>query len=444
MENKLRVIDIRDYCPPLVRDTAEFQQIAAAMNPELNKLQECIYRILKDAFIDEDTTEYGVRRMENSTNITPENGESLDVRKARVLRYLNNHLPYTLPVLRQMLESLVGEGNVEVTVVNETSHLIVHTNEVTENILNQIDSRLKNVVPANLEVKKFNHNIELHWRKYNKYSSCKNDDDMRSINPDFKNDLTKSGGWYYDLSSYKTVSKLSQNYVFKGSPIKEFVSSLPNAEFLWVFLAACYSLENVELYAPNCSQGNAIIARDRKLKRFAGNLDSVTSAFNFAIGCVCLSSFECSVPSLEDATGMFSDCILDKSSVLRVCDSIPIYTDGSTHNLTLGIHVDYQFDEDVLAAINRAVQKGWTIELQWNGTPTSGVSTVDLEEVWCKVEQSDLGMYLDENNNLCTLVWGHDVSSRGGSTPSELGYKLFNSIEEAVKYFNIKEVIENE
>lgn len=437
-----RIIDIRNYWSPVVRNTAEFQQIAKAVNPELNTLQDCIYRILNHVFIDENTTEYGVRCWENDLNISPENGDTLEDRKIRILTYLNIRLPYTLPVLKQMIASFVGEDNCNVECVKY--RVIVHTNEIGESMLKPLEVLLGKVVPKNMCVEMFNHSLELHWRKYNKYSRCTNDEEMRVIEANFKEDLTESGGWYYDLASYESCFKFSKNYIFNGSSIKKFASSLPNATYLGVFLAACNNLQEVELYAAKASQVGGMLARCPKLTRFKGNLNGATHAGNFAIGDKKFSSFECGVPALVDGAGMFSNCILDKDSVLRVCGSLPTYTDGTEHLLTLGIHVDHTADKDVRTAIDSATAKGWTITTQWNGTASSGVAAVGLEEIYAKVVETEYGEYTDGNGTRCSLNWGHSVSSPEGKTPLEMGYTLFYSIDEACDYFNIKEAVENE
>ena len=95
---------------------------------------------------------------------------------------------------------------------------------------------------------------------------------------------------------------------------------------------------------------------------------------------------DCDFPSLSNGEGFAvrsgSDNPsyggrLNKPSTLRLLRSIPSYTSG-THLLSIGIHVDHQTDEEVLAAIANAESKGWTLTVQWNGTPTSTASTMAM------------------------------------------------------------------
>jgi hypothetical protein len=139
---------------------------------------------------------------------------------------------------------------------------------------------------------------------------------------------------------------------------------------------------------------------------------------------------------------MFYNCQLNKESALRVLNTIPTYTSGY-RSLTIGIHVDYKTDEEVAAAITAAKAKKWTVTTQWNGTATSGVATLDLDMIYAKHEQDENGYYVDANNTRYTVDWGHMVTSPDG-TPSEIGYELFYSLDEALTKWGLTEYVEPE
>lgn len=147
-----RTVDISEYWPIIVRDTEQFGQIAAALNPEFNRLAESIFNALEDSFI-HSASEYGVKRWESMLQIAPSAGDTLDDRKARILTYLNLKLPYTWRVLQQLLENIVGEGNVEMNLNNDTQTLRVVFNEkVDSSISNTVNDLISRVVPLNLIV----------------------------------------------------------------------------------------------------------------------------------------------------------------------------------------------------------------------------------------------------------------------------------------------------
>lgn len=92
-----------------------------------------------------------------------------------------------------------------------------------------------------------------------------------------------------------------------------------------------------------------------------------------------------SFPKLNDAYNMFYNCQLDKPSVIKLCNALPTYTDGKSHRIGIGIHVDLKCDKDIqykLRELSSAYTptltldtepesyKGWTITIQWTQTNT--------------------------------------------------------------------------
>lgn len=146
-----RIIAIEDYWRSVTRNSPDCQQIAIAMNPEFNKLSQCIKECLNEGFI-KDATEYGVGRWEKMLNIIPELNDSLEDRKVRILTQLNVRLPYTWRVLEQMITSFVGAGNYEMSYINDYSKLIIRVKVDTDSQYMTILNLLKNVVPQNVVI----------------------------------------------------------------------------------------------------------------------------------------------------------------------------------------------------------------------------------------------------------------------------------------------------
>ena len=151
METELRQVTIEEYWPLIVKNTAEFGQIAVAENPEFNNLAACIYRVLKDSFIDADMTEYGVSRWEKILKLVPAAGATLDDRKAAILTYLSIKLPYTWRVLKEMLTSIFGD-NFVMQYITDEGKLILRTNNISDDKMQTIKVLLSNVLPKNIEI----------------------------------------------------------------------------------------------------------------------------------------------------------------------------------------------------------------------------------------------------------------------------------------------------
>ncbi len=146
-----RIVAIENYWASVVRNTEEFKQIALAMNPEFNKLAECIKRMLQDSFVN-NATEYGVSRWESMLKLAPNPDDTLEDRKIRVLTYLNIRLPYTWRTLQQMISSFVGENNFTMKFYNDISTLEVRVTPQSESTLDTIVTMLNSVVPQNVVI----------------------------------------------------------------------------------------------------------------------------------------------------------------------------------------------------------------------------------------------------------------------------------------------------
>lgn len=144
-----RVIEIENYWTRVVRDTAEFQQIAHALNPELNKLLSCIYRILKDAFIS-DATEYGVSRWEKILELPVAPTATLEERKVAILTYLSIRRPYTMRILKNMLAAIMSEDEYTLNLNNDTSTLTVKLPDNAHRA--DVLLLMQRVLPQNLEL----------------------------------------------------------------------------------------------------------------------------------------------------------------------------------------------------------------------------------------------------------------------------------------------------
>lgn len=228
--------------------------------------------------------------------------------------------------------------------------------------------------------------------------------------------------------------------MFPWAKFTEWTVKLPNLEDGSVMFAAVpLAVWTVDL--PNLTQGYVMFEK-KPMTEFHGNLDKLSKAQGMFTNSKELSIFDSALPALSDAPEMFNACILNKESALNVLTDLPTYMSG-THRITVGIHTDHQYDEEVLAAIEAATAKGWTVTTQWNGTATSGVATLDLDMIYAKSEQDENGNYVDANNARYTVDWGHMVTSPDG-TPSEIGYELFYSLDEALMKWGLTEYVEPE
>ena len=293
----------------------------------------------------------------------------------------------------------------------------------------------------------------------NKYAECTTLAEMFDVNSNWKTDLTSEKEWIYPLTGLVSSGNGYQAYTnsFARSPMLSATLYCPN---LTSFAYGCWScnVKKVHFYAPRLVGGNGSF-KWSKIEEITGDLSSLDDAtyfinaapirswtiplpklrkaFGFFQSCDKLDEIAVDFPSLSSADLFTAGCKLGKTSVLRICDSIPAYVSGS-HPITLGVHVDHQSDAEVLTAIENAESKGWTVAVQWNGTPTAQTaSTFGLRKppVYAKLATSERPDGTVEN----FLDWGHYVTNW-----EENGYQEFASLEEAYEHFNLEMDTEEE
>lgn len=138
-----------DYLPPFMQDFAEIKAIMKTEQPELDRAWLDIQIPLADAFI-MDCDEYGLKKYEAFVGVMPGPGDTLDERKARVLIWWNNFIPYTYRVLVRRLNALCGAGNYEISGSLENYELLLKTNLMLGGQMQSLEHLIIQMVPMNM------------------------------------------------------------------------------------------------------------------------------------------------------------------------------------------------------------------------------------------------------------------------------------------------------
>lgn len=144
MERKLL-----DYLPYVIRDYAEYQGLMAGEQPEFERVWDRTDELLENQFV-LSAGNLGLSRWEEILGIIPKATDSLEDRRFRVLTRLNEELPYTLPQLRNILQTLCGEGNFSAEIEAETYELIVKIGLAARRNFSDVEALLERVSPENL------------------------------------------------------------------------------------------------------------------------------------------------------------------------------------------------------------------------------------------------------------------------------------------------------
>lgn len=151
LENEER--RLLDYLPPVVRQVLDFQQINAATEPEIRLAWQALSRVQGNQFLAEaDAAGLGV--WERELGLFPKAGDSLAVRRARILAAWLRKPPYTLRWLRSWLDGLGGpEGHSEAvdgyTLNVQLDYDLLPEPEV---LLRDIKTMLRALRPANMVI----------------------------------------------------------------------------------------------------------------------------------------------------------------------------------------------------------------------------------------------------------------------------------------------------
>lgn len=140
-----------NYLPYVVRDYNEFKGIMESEQPEFERAWDSTDDLLDNQFIST-AGNMGLSRWEKILEITPKGTDTLEDRRFRILTRINEELPYTLPQLRNILETLCGAGNYSADVVGGTYQLLVKIGLAAKNNFNDVEALLNRVVPQNLTV----------------------------------------------------------------------------------------------------------------------------------------------------------------------------------------------------------------------------------------------------------------------------------------------------
>lgn len=154
-------MDVLSYLPPIFHEIKEMIEIAKAENPLLEALWQEIENALLDQFL-LSATERGIKRNEDMLHIVSMATESLKTRRFRLLTRFNEQVPYTRPVLRNLLNTLLGENGYELTINAADKTLKVKIELTVKGMFEAVEQMLERITPQNMVI-----TVEL---RYNQYS----------------------------------------------------------------------------------------------------------------------------------------------------------------------------------------------------------------------------------------------------------------------------------
>lgn len=361
------------------------------------------------------------------------------------------------------LEEATGGTAYEIAHEVGKKRLIVHTDRIDDEKLEQVKNVINQNGLKNVGLKQYNHNIEISWRDINKYAACTTLREMEAVDPNFMDDVTSEGEWIYPLlkmvdmsaATYHTNDGLSwSSPVWKSDKLKKWSVDLPKVQamaYCWthtrrfvemhakmpMLSALAYNTKTIAHFSPS------------SLKKFSSDWSHIIVFYQPFHEAYALEEVYLELPSLYGAGLGFSNSKLNKTSSLRILNSLPdsaycdyvetVYSStnvprGLRQKLSMGIHIDHQFDEEVLTAISNAEAKGWKLTVRWlPGGPTYTTPTTSTFAMGTLIYAKIGELEHPDGTTEQYLDWGHYVTNW-----EEREYEQFRSLESAYEYFGLE------
>lgn len=134
-----------EYWPAILNDATQAGQIATD-DAEWNKRAACIYEVLKNTLCT-CTNKILIQQWEATLGISPEEGASQNDRKAACLYNMTSALPLNQALIEKSLELLLGAGNFELTIDNDTQKATLSLFYDVLHKWNEVDILMRRVVP---------------------------------------------------------------------------------------------------------------------------------------------------------------------------------------------------------------------------------------------------------------------------------------------------------
>ena len=152
MEYRRNDIDISQFLPPVSRDSRDMQEIMRVENPEFILLWEIMADLLDNQFIPT-MGELGLSHWEWILEVLPQDTDTIEDRRNRILRLLAGTRPYTVEKLQEMLDATFGRGAVGVDLDENLYEIWFILSKEMHERSGEVINYAEPIVPKNLLLK---------------------------------------------------------------------------------------------------------------------------------------------------------------------------------------------------------------------------------------------------------------------------------------------------
>ena len=140
---------LQDYLPPILLKTYEFPLLCKTEQPEIDRLHDAADAVLDAQFLST-AGEYAISRYEKIFGVVPQDTDTLDERRFKVLTRINTQLPFSVRRLRQQLETLCGADGYKLELDGDRYTLTVKVALTAKRNQQAVEELLADIVPANM------------------------------------------------------------------------------------------------------------------------------------------------------------------------------------------------------------------------------------------------------------------------------------------------------
>ena len=140
---------LQDYLPPILLKTYEFPLLCDTEQREFDRLNTAVDEVLDAQFVST-AGERGIERYEQIFSIVPQDTDTLDERRFRVLAKINAQLPFSIRRLRQQLATLCGDDGYKLEVNGGVYTRTVKVALTAKRNQQAVEELLADIVPANM------------------------------------------------------------------------------------------------------------------------------------------------------------------------------------------------------------------------------------------------------------------------------------------------------
>ena len=141
--------NIRDYVPSIYKDVTEMEVIVD-VNDELLDNEEEILEDLENSQFIVNAPEHAISEYEKLLNIYPLNTDSIEFRRIRIMNRLSMTPPFSLPYLREKLNTIIGVGKYNCYIDYDNYTLYVESSATNQSYVNETYVTINKLKPANI------------------------------------------------------------------------------------------------------------------------------------------------------------------------------------------------------------------------------------------------------------------------------------------------------